>query len=320
MSRAPDAARKPGWHWSEYWRSGRTEVMTVDSQAGRSAFDAAPLWRDFFASFDDGARILDLATGAGQVARYAAEAAAQAARRFEVTGVDYADLGPHQASAPAGCTLQGGVMLEKLPFADAHFDGASSQFGIEYAEPKAALAELARVLKPGGRALMLIHHAASAITRSTADQLAAHEKVLGEGAAVRQGRRAFTAHLKRLRPEAVREAEAAFRDAVARAQSRLEPAPAFETVRYAVGYLADLAARAAAYEPASALARLEFFEADNAAWRQRHRSQLKAAMDAPALDAFLQKAERSGLAVTERAEQTDGRDALVAWRVSLAKA
>lgn len=319
MSRSPSSPKRPGWHWSEYWRSGRAEVMTLDDRSGRKPFDAAPVWLAFFESFAPGARLLDLATGGGQVAGHAAAVSASGDRGFEVIGVDQADLGPMAGQSPAGYRLIGSAPLEKLPFAAAHFDGASSQFGIEYADTRAALAELARVLKPGGRALMLIHHADSAVTRFTASQAAAYDKVLGDGAAIRQARRAFTAHQKRLPTPATRAAEEAFQEAVNRAAARLEPTPAFESARYLVGYLADLSGRIAAYEPASALARIDLFEFGNASWRQRHRGQLAAAMDEAALETFLQRASRAGLTPTERAELRDDRDELVAWRIALSK-
>ena len=167
---------------------------------------------------------------------------------------------------------------------------------------------------------MLIHHADSAITRSTAGQAAAYDRVFGNGGVIRQARRAFTAHLNRLPADATRAAEEAFREAVRRAAGRLEPTPAFEPARYLVGYLNDLAERVAAYDPASALARIDAFEFGNASWRQRHRSQLSAAMDRAALETFLQRAARVGLAVAEHSEARDDRAELVAWRVALHRA
>ena len=314
------AEKRPGWHWSDYWRSGRAEVMTVDTPDGPVTFDTGAIWNSWFASFETGARLLDLATGSGQVARYAGAAATSRAKTFDITGVDYADVASAEAQPAAGCTLLGGVPLEKLPFAAASFDGASSQFGIEYADTRLALAELSRVLEPGGRALMLIHHANSAITRQTEAQIAAYDRVLGNGGAIRQGRRAFAAHLKALPVAARQSAEDAFRDAVGRAAARLEPGSAFDQVRYLVGYIDDLANRIVSYEPASALARLEAFEMGNTAWRHRQQSQTRAALDETGLDAFVQRAARAGLALTDRAEERDARGALIAWRVGFQKA
>lgn len=317
MSRAPTPAKRPGWQWTEYWRGGHPEVMTIGAGPGREAFDAASVWLGYFGAFPAGARLLDLATGGGQVAAFASAAGGAAGKSFEVIGVDHAELAAPGGPGASGCVLMGSVALEKLPFPSAHFDGASSQFGIEYADTRQALAELARVLKPGGQALMLIHHADSAITRSTAGQAAAYDRVFGDGGVIRQARRAFNAHLNRLPADATRAAEEAFREAVRRTAGRLESTPAFAPARYLVGYLTDLAERIAAYDPASALARIDAFEFGNASWRQRHRSQLGAAMDGAALETFLQRAARAGLTPTERSEARDDRGELVAWRVGL---
>lgn len=316
MSPSPSEKRR-GWHWSDYWRSGRTDVMTVQTPAGPVAFDTEPIWGNWFQSFDTGAHLLDLATGNGQVAGYASGAATASGKTFAITGVDYADVEVASARMPADCRLLGGVALEKLPFPAAAFDGASSQFGIEYADTRAALQELGRVLKPGGKALMLIHHSDSVITRQTADQIAAYDAVLGKSGAIRHARRAFAAHLKGVPTVA---AEAALRSAVQQAVARLEPTAAFEPVRYMVGYLDDLARRIMSYEPQSALARLEVFEAGNAAWRHRQQSQTLAALDEPGRDVFIQRASRAGLALTERADLTDAGGQLIGWRAAFRKA
>lgn len=320
MSRSASPGRRTGWHWSEYWQSGRSEIMTVDTAGGSVAFDPGPAWRDFFGSFEDGARLLDLATGGGHVARLAHETAIAQGRQFDILGVDYADLGPSGGEIAPGLRLMGGVPLEQLPFPAEWFDGASSQFGIEYADTRLALGELARVLKRGGRARMLIHHAGSAVSRSTASQMVAHDQVLPDDTVIAKARRAYTAHLKRLPREATQAAEENFREAVRRATAKLEPDEAFDQVRYHVDYLSDLAQRIANYAPASALARLDVFEAGVGAWRQRHRSQMKAALDRGGLDAFLQRAERKGLKATTAVEEMDPRGALIAWRVDLTKA
>lgn len=48
--------------------------------------------------------------------------------------------------------LQAGI--EELPFPDDSFDAVAATGVLEYADPRAALAELARVLRPGGRAVV----------------------------------------------------------------------------------------------------------------------------------------------------------------------
>lgn len=321
MSRAGSMDRSPGWHWSEYWRGGRTEIMTIDSADGASvAFDPTAVWTPFFATLDPGARLLDLATGGGHVARLAHQAGLDRQAGFDVVGVDYADLGPSEGEVAPGLRLMGKVGLERLPFPEACFDAATSQYGIEYADTRLALGELARVLRPGGRARLLVHHAESAVSRSSAAQAAAHDKVMPDDAVIQKARKAYAAQLKRAAPDQARKAEDAFRQAVAQAAAKLEDDEAFGQARYHVDYLADLARGLARYAPHSALGLLDVFEAGVAAWRQRHRSQAKAALDQGGLDAFLQRAAAKGLEAAEAAPEQDARGALVAWRIDLRRA
>lgn len=314
--RPTPSEKRRGWHWSDYWRSGRTDVMTVQTASGPVAFDTEPLWTTWFQGFGAGANLLDLATGNGQVVAYAASVASAGGTTFSVTGVDYAEVEAAGDRLPAGCRLMGGVAMESLPFPPAAFDGATSQFGIEYADSRQALLELGRVLKPGGRALMLIHHSESIITRQTSDQIAAYDAVFGKSSAVRHARRAYAAQLKGSRDS---RAEANMREALQRTAAQLEPSLAFAPVRYMVSYLEDLSRGIASYDPASALARLDAFEAGNAAWRHRQQSQVAAALDDAGQDLFLRRAARAGLVLTERADLKDADGQLIGWRAGFAK-
>ena len=95
-------------------------------------------------------RILDIGAGTGWAARLAAW------RGARVTGIDIAP-GMVQAAE----TLAQGVKprprfqqaaAEELPFDDASFDGVLSTYGVIFsAQPARAVAEMARVLRPGGR-------------------------------------------------------------------------------------------------------------------------------------------------------------------------
>lgn len=97
-----------------------------------------------------GERILDLATGTGWASRSLAR------RGAEVVGVDIAA----ELLAAATETAQRERLAvdyrladaEALPFEDGQFDAALSTFGVMFAgRPEAAAAELARVVRPGGR-------------------------------------------------------------------------------------------------------------------------------------------------------------------------
>ena len=93
-----------------------------------------------------GERILDVATGTGWAARRIA------ARGAIVTGVD---LGAEVIEAAEALSPDIDFRVgdaEALPFPDNHFDAAISTFGVMFArDPEAVAAELARVVRPGGR-------------------------------------------------------------------------------------------------------------------------------------------------------------------------
>jgi demethylmenaquinone methyltransferase/2-methoxy-6-polyprenyl-1,4-benzoquinol methylase len=112
-----------------------------------------PRWRRFLVSRlpGDGGHVLDVATGTGLVA------AALLDRGFRVTGLDQSP----QMLAVAGQRFDGGVELveasaDRLPFHDASFDHLTFTYLLRYVDdPAATLAELARVVRPGGTVAML---------------------------------------------------------------------------------------------------------------------------------------------------------------------
>lgn len=95
-------------------------------------------------------RLLDIGTGTGWAARLAA------GRGARVTGVDIApgmldaaeSLSGHLEPRPEFVR----AAAEALPFDDGTFDCVISTYGVIFSErPAAAIAEMARVLRPGGR-------------------------------------------------------------------------------------------------------------------------------------------------------------------------
>jgi demethylmenaquinone methyltransferase/2-methoxy-6-polyprenyl-1,4-benzoquinol methylase len=112
-----------------------------------------PRWRRFLVSrlpADEG-HVLDVATGTGLVAERLL------GRGFRVTGLDQST----DMLQVARSRLDGRVELveasaEALPFADGSFDHLTFTYLLRYVDdPAATLAELARVVRPGGTVAML---------------------------------------------------------------------------------------------------------------------------------------------------------------------
>lgn len=104
-----------------------------------------------------GSSVLDCATGTGDLALAFKRAVGPTGR---VVGTDFnADM----LSYAPGKAQRKGLDIEfavadamHLPYADATFDAASISFGIRNVdEPRVALADMARVVKPGGKVVVL---------------------------------------------------------------------------------------------------------------------------------------------------------------------
>jgi len=134
------------------------------AQQGQVSRSAADVYEEFFvpalfapwaapvadaAGIGQGQDVLDVACGTGVLAR---EAARRVLPAGSVVGLDCNDgmLAVARREAPEIAWRQG--QAEALPFADARFDAVVSQFGLMFFEDRVlALAEMWRVLKPGGR-------------------------------------------------------------------------------------------------------------------------------------------------------------------------
>ncbi len=109
------------------------------------------------ANLQEGQKALDIAAGTGDLAL-------AFSKKVGKTGqVVHTDINEAMLSTGRNRLLDLGVLLptvvcdaEKLPFSDAYFDLVSVAFGLRNMTHKdAALAEMCRVLKPGGKLLVL---------------------------------------------------------------------------------------------------------------------------------------------------------------------
>lgn len=159
--------------WSRYWQSGALHscAASFDGELGPAA---SAYWQQAFTALPAGARLADLACGNGSLAR--ALTRIRQPLDVECHCIDLAELQPAWATGlaePVRARLHfhGGTALERLPLPDASLDLVCSQYGLEYARRDDACTEILRVLRPGGRLALLMHHADSLPVRLAATEL-----------------------------------------------------------------------------------------------------------------------------------------------------
>jgi SAM-dependent methyltransferase len=134
------SAMRASWMAGDFGVVAKTIAIGAETFVARQAIPA-------------GARVLDVATGTGNLAIPLARAGCI------VTGVDIAPnliLQARERAAAEGLTIafdEGDA--EQLPYPDASFDAVVTMFGAMFApRPELVASELARVLKPGGALAM----------------------------------------------------------------------------------------------------------------------------------------------------------------------
>jgi demethylmenaquinone methyltransferase / 2-methoxy-6-polyprenyl-1,4-benzoquinol methylase len=111
------------------------------------SFGQDPRWRRSMVeglNLSRGSRVLDVAAGTGQVTRILEE------KGYAVVAVDQSPEMLAQALARGSTVVNG--RAEVLPFREGTFDGLAFTYLLRYVDdPMACMAELARVVRPGGR-------------------------------------------------------------------------------------------------------------------------------------------------------------------------
>lgn len=159
--------------WSRFWATGALHSCATsyhDNYAG----PIGEFWRSAFAMLAPGDAVLDIATGNGALPRLLL--AERPETSIECDAVDLAQIAPAwlrdaDPTQRQRVHVQGGVAAESLPFANDAFSLVVSQYGIEYADLSRAIPELLRVLSPGGRIRLVVHHAGSRPVQLASDEI-----------------------------------------------------------------------------------------------------------------------------------------------------
>ena len=160
--------------WGNYWQQGALHSLPT-SYAGNYRGAVAAFWQFVASALQPDQRLLDIGTGNGSLPFLFNTM--MGADGPLIDAIDMADqLSPawHQAlpdEARGRIVFHEETQAEQLPFADQTFDLVCSQYGIEYADLPAALAEVARVLRPEGRLALVMHHTQSRLAQVAAEEL-----------------------------------------------------------------------------------------------------------------------------------------------------
>ena len=235
--------------------------------------EIAERWIGLFTAMPDRSRILDVGTGNGVLLAHAAAAAERSGKRFELTGIDLAEIDPatyvsDHLAVQHDARFLGGVNAAELPFDDASMDVVVSQFGLEYADVNRALDAVGRVLEQGGRLIWLAHSQDSAVVAQNSDQEKQVELLLADSgplAAMRDFVGAFAA--RRLLDSKTDR----LRQSLQHAEEFCSRHPPADIVWNVCSVIADTAQNANRYRPEDLLLMLE----DSTRRLEAHRSRIK---------------------------------------------
>lgn len=145
--------------WTNYWSSGALHSLTgtlPDDYAGK----LGRFWHEAMSWLEPEHRVLDLGTGNGALPAFACRLLP--GRLPRIDAVDLAELAPlWLADAPAECRaavhFHPRCEMEQLPFEPGSFHLVASQYALEYTDLQRSVAEIGRVLAPGGRVALILH-------------------------------------------------------------------------------------------------------------------------------------------------------------------
>lgn len=172
--------------WDRYWEYGNLHSFSQVTR-GNYAGRIADFWHERFSVLADGACVVDIATGNGAVALLAVDSAMAGGRGFEIHGTDLAAIDPANRVGDddlrerlARIRFHPRTPAEALPFDDATVDLVCSQFGLEYSDTSRSIPEIARILRAGGRAALILHHRDSAVVGAAREEAQGLDYVLDE--------------------------------------------------------------------------------------------------------------------------------------------
>lgn len=314
-------------HWSRFWDQGY--ITTLGDTKPRN-YDGVvrEFWHEKFAELPQRARILDIATGNGAIATIAAEAGIALDKDFFVAATDLADIqveligDERTKQARQSIVFYSRTPCEQQPFDDDSFEMVTSQFGFEYSDIDRTLAEIRRVLVPGGRFVALSHHIDSSLADESRGELAIYSAAIDELDLLGETRKIFEA-LGDI-PDAPgpvgagNEAYAAQAEVLNRKvrefQERFGDDERSQIIVGTIGFIARTAKQTTAGERFAALDKAS---ADFRDHRERLLDMVAAALDPEAIDELAARAREAGFESVHCLKFYAGDNRLGAWQIHM---
>jgi ubiquinone/menaquinone biosynthesis C-methylase UbiE len=172
--------------WEQYYRTGALATGPTGPD-GSYDLEVKLLWEGFFATLNPAAKILDVGTGNGVIPAIAVETSDRLGLQLEIHATDLADIKPFADVRGADARLRGvnfypSVATENLPMPNDTFDAVTGHYALEYSDVSKAVAEIYRVLKPGGRAVFVLHHVQSVLVQNARANIEEGEFVISKAA------------------------------------------------------------------------------------------------------------------------------------------
>lgn len=164
-------ARLTANEWSRYWEKG---TLTTFLGRFKNNYDGEveKFWKENLENTLPQSKIIDLATGNGALAILISELLLRKKINVEIDAIDFSTIDPKSIAHRNinndilnKITFHSNKPIESTTFPDNTFDIAVSQFGFEYGDPEASVAELNRILKQSSKIFFLMHHKDSAIIK-----------------------------------------------------------------------------------------------------------------------------------------------------------
>jgi SAM-dependent methyltransferase len=297
--------------WDTYWQGSKDGAPF--GTEGVSHPLVAAYWERIFSLLADASpstKIIDIASGSGPVIDSIHSV-------FGPNTPDITSLDVSSAAISRICEKYPnvhGVVADaaEAPFENGTFDIVTSQFGVEYAGPN-AVADIGRLVAPGGHLALMLHHRGSSFYQECADGLDAIRR-MQESKFVPYAREMFDAGFRAVRGASREDYEAAgkrFAPTIEVVEKILEDHGehvAGDTVARIYDTVGRIHAEIQHYEPGEVLAWLERMQQELEPFADRLESMNRVALDSEMFHAVCDKLKKDGFSIDEAAELTASSD------------